>query len=264
MPELLVELSTHYAGAVGRSMLRYGVICGGLFGLFWFLLARPLEHRRIQDRPMLKKEVWGELKDSIFATLVMAAVGAVTLVANDHGMLKVYMDPMEHGLPWLAFTTVLLVFGFDAYFYWTHRLMHHVKLYNLTHEKHHQYVNPTPMASYSFTAWEALVYAVFGPVLMLFLPLNFWVLMTSGVFFAFASAMVHLGYEVAPSWWGRNPVTRWIGTSTMHNMHHEFTHYNFGLYFTYWDRWMGTMHPDYDELLEELTAQPLFQRRRQS
>jgi sterol desaturase/sphingolipid hydroxylase (fatty acid hydroxylase superfamily) len=46
----------------------------------------------------------------------------------------------------------------------------------------------------------------------------------------------------------------------MHNMHHEHIHYNFALYFTFWDRWMGTMHPDYEEVLEELTAQPYLQR----
>ena len=264
MESMLVEFGTHYLGAAARSLVRYAIVCGGGFWLFWVLLSSRLEHRRIQPTPPPRKMQWQEARDSVYATLIIALVTAGSLVLYDQGWLKIYMDPLEHGVPWLAFTLFFLVFGFDTYFYWTHRAMHHPSIYKLVHLRHHAFPDPSPLASYSFTAAEALTYALFAPLVLLVMPVNFWVLLVAGSWFALASTGVHLGYELAPSWWGTSPFTRWIGTSTMHNMHHEHTDENFALYFTFWDRLMGTMHPDYDDTLEELTSRPLLQRRQSS
>lgn len=260
MEDLLTPWLTHYAGAAGRSVVRYFIVCGGAFGVFWVLLHGRLEHRKIQEGVPKRRMNFLEMRSSVYSTLIIAVVTALTLVGYDQGLIHIYMDPMERGLPWLAATFFILFFGFDTYFYWSHRLMHHAKLYSWTHAKHHLFTDPSPLAAYSFTVWEALAYAVFAPLLLLVVPMNFWMLLVAGAWFTLASALVHLGYEVAPSWWGKSPFTRWIGTATMHNMHHEYVDYNFALYFTFWDRWMGTMHPEYDEILEELTAQPLLQR----
>lgn len=37
----------------------------------------------------------------------------------------------------------------------------------------------------------------------------------------------------------------WWNTTTHHDLHHQRGRSNYGLYFTWWDRWMGTEHPDY-------------------
>ena len=39
----------------------------------------------------------------------------------------------------------------------------------------------------------------------------------------------------------------WLTTVTHHDLHHSESRWNFGLYFTWWDRWMGTEHPRYKE-----------------
>ena len=41
-------------------------------------------------------------------------------------------------------------------------------------------------------------------------------------------------------------MTRWINTRTHHDLHHNggFNKNN-RLYFTFWDKWMGTEHKDY-------------------
>ncbi|MEO0917088.1 MAG: DUF2147 domain-containing protein, partial [Pseudomonadota bacterium] len=36
-------------------------------------------------------------------------------------------------------------------------------------------------------------------------------------------------------------------TVTHHDLHHAHAGYNLGLYFTWWDRWMGTEHPNYHD-----------------
>ena len=45
--------------------------------------------------------------------------------------------------------------------------------------------------------------------------------------------------SVGRRWFG------WINASTHHDLHHATARSNYGLYFTWWDRWMGTEHPDY-------------------
>ena len=63
-----------------------------------------------------------------------------------------------------------------------------------------------------------------------------------------------------PRWFARNPITKHLGTAVFHDMHHENGAYNFGVYFTWWDRLMGTMHPSYVERYERVTERPLLWR----
>ena len=51
-----------------------------------------------------------------------------------------------------------------------------------------------------------------------------------------------------------NRWTGWWNTTTHHDLHHSSGNTNFGLYFTWWDRWMGTEHPRYREEFRKVTA----------
>ncbi|HZD26068.1 MAG TPA: sterol desaturase family protein, partial [Alphaproteobacteria bacterium] len=55
----------------------------------------------------------------------------------------------------------------------------------------------------------------------------------------------HCGFEVFPRGMVRSRWFGWITGVTHHDLHHQDARWNFGLYFTWWDRWMGTEHPDY-------------------
>jgi lathosterol oxidase len=63
----------------------------------------------------------------------------------------------------------------------------------------------------------------------------------------------HLGYELYPNGLNKNRVGRWINTSTSHNQHHQYFKGNYGLYFTFWDRMMGTLRSDYERRFDEIT-----------
>ena len=43
-------------------------------------------------------------------------------------------------------------------------------------------------------------------------------------------------------------------TPTNHIMHHEKMRGNYGLYFSFWDRVMGTNHADYEARFREVTS----------
>jgi uncharacterized protein (DUF2147 family) len=48
----------------------------------------------------------------------------------------------------------------------------------------------------------------------------------------------------------------WNTAITHHNMHHEQFHSNYGLYFTWWDKWMKTEHTKYHEVFDEVKSRP--------
>jgi lathosterol oxidase len=53
----------------------------------------------------------------------------------------------------------LMLLLHDAWFYWTHRLMHHPKIFRHVHLVHHRSINPSPWAAYSFHPIEAVIEA---------------------------------------------------------------------------------------------------------
>jgi sterol desaturase/sphingolipid hydroxylase (fatty acid hydroxylase superfamily) len=55
----------------------------------------------------------------------------------------------------------------------------------------------------------------------------------------------HSGYEVFPARRDGRPMFDFLTTTTHHDLHHATARSNYGLYFTWWDRWMGTEHADY-------------------
>ena len=61
------------------------------------------------------------------------------------------------------------------------------------------------------------------------------------------NVLAHLGYEVYPKTWTKIPFLKHKTTSTHHNMHHQLFNGNYALYFTWWDKWMGTEFKDYEK-----------------
>jgi sterol desaturase/sphingolipid hydroxylase (fatty acid hydroxylase superfamily) len=64
----------------------------------------------------------------------------------------------------------------------------------------------------------------------------------------------HLGFEIWPAGFVRHPLTRWHLTPTHHDLHHRWGKGNYGLYFSFWDDWIGTSRTDYVGAYEAVTA----------
>jgi len=62
----------------------------------------------------------------------------------------------------------------------------------------------------------------------------------------------HLGYEIYPRGTAGHWLGRWINTSVAHNFHHQTARHNYGFYFLFWDRLMGTNHPRYEQEYERV------------
>jgi sterol desaturase/sphingolipid hydroxylase (fatty acid hydroxylase superfamily) len=61
------------------------------------------------------------------------------------------------------------------------------------------------------------------------------------------SVINHLNIEIYPEGFRKNFFLKWWIGATHHSMHHKQFKYNFGLYFTFWDKWKKTESPLYTE-----------------
>lgn len=161
--------------------------------------------------------------------------------------------------PWFAGSVLFGLIWHDTWFYWAHRLMHHRKLYRLFHFTHHRSVDPSPFTAYSFAVPEAIMEYLFIPPLVVLAPIAPGsVSVVLLVMFA-KNVTAHSGFELFPRGTLTNPVLKHMTTVTHHDMHHANGGANFGLYFTWWDRWMGTEHKHYAQRFETVVARPVEQ-----
>jgi len=138
----------------------------------------------------------------------------------------------------------------DTYFYWTHRLMHHPSVFKYFHKVHHLSTNPSPWAAFAFHPLEAIVEAGIIVVIAFIMPVHPLAIALFLLIMMVYNVYGHLGYELYPKGFTKTRIGKWINTSINHNQHHQYFKGNYGLYFLWWDRWMGTLRMDYDQEFE--------------
>jgi lathosterol oxidase len=244
---------TYYWNILEKISTRYFFLAGLGFLIFYVLLRRRLLYRKIQSKFPRNSDYAREISYSMITMLIFAFVPV--LIIQDPAVVRhtrYYRQIADHGwfYFWVAFPLLFLIH--DAYFYWTHRLMHHRLLFRWFHRVHHRSTNPSPWAAYSFHPLEAVVESGIFPVFLFTLPVHPIHLFVFFFLMIAYNVYGHLGYELYPRAFNRHWAGRWINTSISHNQHHQYYKGNYGLYFTIWDRLMGTMRPDYDERFVEV------------
>jgi lathosterol oxidase len=202
---------------------------------------------KIQQYYPGRKHILREMGYSASTLLIFGLVLIGLAWANFHGYTLVYSPLNKYGYVYYVFSIAEGIFLHDAWFYWTHRLLHWKPLFKTVHVKHHLSVNPTPFAALAFHPVEAFLQIIIVPILAIFIiPHHFSVVQIIFLYSLLVNVGGHMGYETLPDWFPKHRIFRWHNTSTHHNMHHRLVKYNYGLYFNTWDRWMGTNHPDYE------------------
>jgi sterol desaturase/sphingolipid hydroxylase (fatty acid hydroxylase superfamily) len=232
----------------------YFLLAGGAWLGFYVLFRRLARRRKISPRDPTFKQIGWETLFSVRSLVVFGIVGGLMAFLVRSGASQMYFRVEDRGWPWFAGSVVLMIFLHDAYFYWTHRLMHHRRLFRRLHAVHHRSTSPTPWAAYSFSVGEAVVQAMIGPLIVVVMPAHpaaFGLFMTWQIAF---NVLGHSGHEVFPRWFLRSWLGRFANTPTHHALHHESFRANYGLYFNFWDRLMGTNHPHYEERFHEVTS----------
>ena len=232
--------------------LRYLLTAGPAFLILYvWYRSRFLSHK-IQARFPGRKKIWMEIRHSAVTALVFALMGVGIYGLRQAGWTQIYEEIGDFGWGYLLGSVAGLILLHDTYFYWMHRLMHHPRVFPFVHRVHHLSHNPTPWAALSFHPLEAVLEIGIVPLAVILFPIHPLALLLFASWSLLWNVLGHSGYEWFPSGFVRHPFGRWLNTPTHHNLHHQQAGYNFGLYFNFWDRLLGTNHPQYEERFEEI------------
>jgi sterol desaturase/sphingolipid hydroxylase (fatty acid hydroxylase superfamily) len=175
--------------------LRYFILAGLAFLIYYVWKKKKWASFKIQLRFPASKDYQRELLYSLITIFVFSMVP--WLILGNPEIKKHttwYSDIEQYGTLyfWLAFPLMLVMH--DTYFYFTHRLMHHPRLFKLFHLVHHKSTNPSPLAAFAFHPLEALVEIGILVVYLFTIPV-----MKAHLFFFFLFMMLynvygHLGW----------------------------------------------------------------------
>jgi lathosterol oxidase len=234
--------------------LRYAILASLAFLIFYVIRRKTVFFKKIQPKLPINKDYAREIIYSVITAFVFAAIGYIVFVTPVSKYTQTYWNFREHSVGYFLFSIVLMLIVHDAYFYWTHRWMHRSSVYRIVHRVHHLSTNPSPWAAMAFHPIESVIE---GSVIALFAFLFPVHPIAIGIFLLLMmmyNVYGHLGYELYPKGFSSSWLGKWINTSVSHNMHHQTIQGNYGLYFLWWDRWMGTLNPSYDENFEAVKS----------
>ena len=254
LPETLLSLGRAWLVGFQVDVIRYIIAAPLVWLVICVLLAPVLKRWKIRpDRPPALQHIV-ELLCSIRSVAVFSTVTLITVGLGKAGLLWGREFRLDPGLAWTVVSLILTILAHDAYFYWVHRLIHRPRLFRAFHRRHHRSNNPTPFTAYSFDLGEAALMGAFSPLFLLLVPVS-WAAFGLFMLHQIARNVIgHCGYELFPARRDGRPMFDWMTTVTHHDLHHAQAGYNFGLYFTWWDRLMGTENPRYHEQFAKVAA----------
>ena len=231
----------------------YFIFATSAFLMFYYILKKPMWFRKVQKKLPKLSDHARDIFYSMISVTIFATVGLATFFfLNPY--TNTYENIAEYGWVYYAFSWAWMFFIHDTYFYWMHRAMHHPTLFKYVHLVHHKSTNPSPWTAYAFHPIEGFFEALIIPIIAFTIPVHGPAL---GWFFLFQimyNVYGHLGFELFPQGFHKTRIGKYVNTSVAHNLHHDKFNGNYGLYFLFWDRWMGTVREDYDETYEKTTG----------
>lgn len=255
MFDLMLPVLADIPRDVARDLGRYVVFAVSMWLALWVLLPGVLAHRKVRPDSPPARQLVSEFAHSVRSVVIFSLILTIPHVAWQLGWRAWEGAEARMTGPWWFWGTVLAVLvAHDAYFYWMHRTIHRPRLFRRYHRRHHRSMNPSPFTAYSFDLREAALEIGFFAGWALLLPEPDGTIMTAVLIQLFINTLHHSGYELMPSWRGR-PMFGFLTTTVHHDLHHARAGYNYGLYFTWWDRWMGTEDPTYLAEFERVVGQ---------
>jgi sterol desaturase/sphingolipid hydroxylase (fatty acid hydroxylase superfamily) len=221
-------------------LFRYFVAAGIFYYYYYIKNFKKYDERRLSKRLANKKQLKKEIVWSIKSSAIFALVGAATYWLWLKGHTAVYLEPDLYGYWYLPVSLLALLLLHETYYYWVHRWMHNPKVFRIVHKVHHDSRIPTPWTAFSFHPWESLIEALILPLILIFLPVNIYILGFYLLVMTVSSVVNHLDIEIYPLWFQKSRFGKLFIGATHHHHHHTEFMTNYGLYFTFWDKLMAT------------------------
>lgn len=227
-------------------MGRYFVTAGGTHWLLHLILGEQLLHSWLGSRQQVQKAISEDIKLSTLSAILFALSAACFMGCYRLGLTRVYTQARFQDLTYLVASYAGVLMLQDTYFYFMHRLFHLPLLFKRFHQGHHQSRTPTPWTSFAFDPLEAAIQALFLFTITFVIPLHYGVLVALLITMTIWAVGNHLGFQIVPDsrlsrWWGG-----WCIGSAHHLVHHHRYSRHYGLYFTFWDKLLGTQDDSYE------------------
>ena len=256
----VITLAQTWVGYVLHDLTRYAEFAIGVWLLLWIIFAGLLRGRKIREQRPPAKQLVMEFFVSLRSVAIFSAIGLAPFVLEQAGLVHGNAIALSWGPVWFWASLVLIIIGHDAYFYWVHRLMHDPRLFRIFHRRHHRSHNPSPFTAYSFDVGEAVMMGLFVPIWTILIPTQWDVVGFFVLYQIYRNTLGHSGYELMPARADGKPMWDVFTTTTHHDLHHAQAGWNYGLYFTWWDRLMGTEHPEYYARFAKAVRKPIVSR----
>ncbi|KAF9164808.1 c-5 sterol desaturase [Actinomortierella ambigua] len=166
---------------------------------------------------------------------------ATSSLSSTLGPLAPLVEPLLDGWAFVAISIAAFLFFTDCGIYWIHRLLHHPFVYKRLHKPHHKWIIPTPYASHAFHPVDGYLQSVPYHLFVFVFPMQKYIYLGMFVFVNLWSVLIHDGEFLMP-----NEV---VNGAAHHSIHHLYFNYNYGQYFTFWDRVGGSYRVPTEEQL---------------
>ncbi len=232
---------------------RYFLVAGLFYFVFYVWVPDKWKERKINPKAYDPKQLKKEIKWSVITTFIFSVAGTIAVVLWQQGFTKVYTGIDEYGWWYLPVSLIAFMFLQETYYYWIHRWMHIPSVFRIVHKVHHDSRIASPFTAFSFHPIEGLLQAIFLPLLLMILPMHYYVIIILLTIMTFSSVINHLDIEIYPGG-AHSFLATWLIGATHHSLHHKQYKYNYGLYFTFWDKIKKTESPEFNKLFKKLTT----------
>jgi sterol desaturase/sphingolipid hydroxylase (fatty acid hydroxylase superfamily) len=144
--------------------------------------------------------------------------------------------------PWsiIIFQLALFILSEDTIFFWTHYLFHTPWLYKNIHKKHHVYKQPTGVTAVLSDPIETIqTQFAFWFMPMFVKETHIFTLCLWITIRVYQTIIAHSGYNfpyISTQYW----LPELMPGAIAHDFHHQHGKWNYGSFFSIWDRLMGT------------------------
>jgi Delta7-sterol 5-desaturase len=250
----LIEHSFAFYGFAffGIILARYFILAGGMHLFLYGISSQATSNNREDeiDKSIDKnrvpppwKSIRRDIRLSILSSIVFALAAASIVSAYELGITRLYTDVHQYPLWYLAVSYAITIILQDTYFYFLHRLFHHPLLFRWWHQGHHLSNHPP----------EAIVQSLFLVAIIFIVPLHFITVIAVLITMTVWAVVNHLGIERLPINFPHHWCSRWFTGPAHHAIHHRQYALHYGLYFTFWDKQLGTQPPHYHQELANVT-----------
>ena len=256
----LPDLSNPYMFCIATLVIfiivigRYFLIAGFFQLLFYKWQKEKWAKRWLGKKAVDTEQFLREVKWSLITAFIFAVAGTITAILWQKGYTQLYTSLDKYGLFYLPMSLFISMLIHETYYYWLHRWMHKPLVFRIIHKTHHDSNTTSAWTAFSFHPIEGLLQAIILPTIIIFLPMHISVLLLQLTLMTFSSVINHLEIETYPANFHKHIIGKWIIGATHHSLHHKQFRYNYGLYFTFWDKITRTESPKFAGLFEEKTG----------